>query len=484
MDVAGRTVYHRAKVKSEQMVDSPKISDSSSEPQGSVGNFGDLAQRIMDGQIASRRQNGTSGNGDNSAATNQSPTPDLASNLPWQSRPFEPQANSNQWQPLQIAPPAWSPSSGWPASPQNPALDLQRIGTLRANQPASQGDGTIYHTNSDEAKLFNANRDSVVRVFGHAKGQPIDREYTGSGFFVSDHGDIATASHVINDLDSIRVTTSDGVEHAATVVSNRPTADVAIIHIDTNEKTQPVALAETSNLLRKGEQLYTIGHPSGWRKEYLSPGYFVSSDTTRDISGEDIEKQNPHHILLTTNQNLVGGDSGAPTFDANGKVVGVVSRSDLGRHGYSVPVDDLWPLMDKVAAPKQTTSVKQSDIPSKLHFGPDEVYYSAVSAVNLTSMATNAPLVRGVGIGTRLIAAPFAGLQLVNQDLPFFENAFANGTTREKVSAAAEVGGDALLIGGSLMTIVPRFRAAAPAVSLAGSMLKLGNGMAAFRTYW
>ncbi len=105
-----------------------------------------------------------------------------------------------------------------------------------------------------------------------------------------------------------------------------------------------------ANLLHGGDPLFTIGHPAGWRKEYLSPGKFQSTDTARDITGsKDIDAQNPNHILLTVSQNIQGGDSGGPVFDSAGKVVGIVSRGDQGSHGYMVSVNDLWPLMDKVS---------------------------------------------------------------------------------------------------------------------------------------
>ncbi|MFX8933886.1 serine protease, partial [Acinetobacter baumannii] len=91
--------------------------------------------------------------------------------------------------------------------------------------------------------------------------------------------------------------------------------------------------------LRSGEPIYTIGHPEGWQQEYLSPGKFISTDTARDITGgHELDRQNPNHILLTTSQNIQGGDSGAPAFNNEGKVIGIVSRGDQGSHGYMVSV--------------------------------------------------------------------------------------------------------------------------------------------------
>lgn len=494
------------------MGDSPKFNDAPVQPQNSIASFGNLAQRILDGQIATR--NPQTGNTDNpniappNGSTDYSRvappvgSSDTQAEQPWwhdepRVRPPAPieQYPSNQspqpWRPIQIDPPIWTPPTTWrPSQPSilpgldRPRFDLQQIPTLRPNQPANENDRTIYHVSSQEAQIYNSNRDSIVQVFGHGNDQPPDRIYTGTGFFVSNHGDIATAYHVISELESIHVTTSDGIEHPAKIVATRPTTDVAIIHIDTSQSTKPVTLADTSNLLRGGEPLFTIGHPAGWRKEYLSPGPYRSTDTARDITGaKEIHAQNPNHILLTVGQNIQGGDSGGPVFDSSGKVVGIVSLGDQGSHGYMVSVNDLWPLMDKVSDPKQTTTYKQSDIPFKLHFGLDEAAYGLSSTLTISQMLGKSQLFQRLGSIGRGAAAGYSAVELWNQDLPFLRSSLDHGSTREKVSAIAEVTGDALVIGGAVSSFVPKLRPLAPAISLAGSLLKVGNGVAAFRTY-
>ncbi len=457
-----------------------------------ITHFGDLANRILDGQIASRTQPQP----DNSNPP--SPRPWIYSQ-PWQApvspEPrFQPDQNGQnqspgQWKPLEINPPAgrpaYQPPIPSPESKQDPAPVIDHIPTLRAGQPANVDDNSTFAGSSKESEIYRNNKDSVVRVYGHGRDQPADREYTGTGFFVSNHGDIATAYHVISGLESIKVTTSDGIEHPAKVVSIRPSSDVAIISIGSDQSTKPVSLAQNSNFLHGGEPLFTIGHPAGWPKEYLSPGNFISTDTARDITGvKDIDGQNPHHILLTTSQNIQGGDSGGPVFDAQGQVIGIVSRGDQGSHGYMVSVNDLWPIMDKVAPPVQSTTYRPSDLPFALHFGLEETSLTASSALIGAQLLRNSRAFRLGGTAGSFWNAGIASTALVQQDLPFLHSALAQGTTREKVSAIADVSGDALMIGGAAMSFVPRLRPAAPVVSLAGSLVKLGNGVGSFRTYY
>ena len=139
-------------------------------------------------------------------------------------------------------------------------------------------------------------------------------------------------------------------------------------------------------------------------------------------------------------------------------------------------------MMDKVSYPKQTTNYKPSDVPFKLNLGHDQAVYGVSSLLTATQFLNRGKLgltsAAGQGIGAVLAVSEFS-----QQDLPFLHVAFDHGTMREKISAVAEVGADGLLIGGVALRLVPRLRSIAPAVSLAGSLVKFGNGAAALRNY-
>jgi hypothetical protein len=139
--------------------------------------------------------------------------------------------------------------------------------------------------------------------------------------------------------------------------------------------------------------------------------------------------------------------------------------------------------MNNVSDPKQTTNFREANLPFKPHIGADEILYGGASLANLSQFVGRSSTFQGIGMAGRAVAGGVAGLELWNQDLPFLRTALEHGSTSEKVSAIADVSADALMVGSQLMNFVPKMRAISPAVSLAGSLLKVGNGVAAFRSY-
>lgn len=383
------------------------------------------------------------------------------------------------------------PGTGWSAPPWqvpvSPNLQPTReeIPTLRAGEPAQQDDSTNYSKSALEARIYDMNKSAIVRVHGHGRDlvSP-NMEYTGTGFFVDNHGDVATAFHVIEKLESITVTTADGVDHPAKIVSTRPAEDLAVVSIGADQKTDPVKLARDSNDVQPGDILTGIGHPNGWPKEYMSPGKYTHTQTIKDLVGSvTIDGRNPQQQLMSANLNTQGGDSGGPVFNANGQVVGLMARGDGGKHGYLISVNDVWPMIKDLHT-EQGAGPDLSDIPSKVHFGsstPELGIQSAVLALTLRN-SSNIWAARAGGL-TSIIAGQIGAHELIKQDWPFLQTALESGSTREKVSASIDVGADALMIGGAVAAFAPSFRKAAMAISLTGTVLKLGNDLAAYRRF-
>lgn len=135
----------------------------------------------------------------------------------------------------------------------------------------------------------------------------------GSGFFINDEGHIVTNNHVVADADVVRVRLADGKELSAEVVGTDPLTDLAVLKVDPPANQPYVEFADDVNL-RVGDWVLAVGNPFGL-------GGSVTSGIVSAIGGTNREYQYLDFIQIDAPINR--GNSGGPTFDLKGRVVGV-----------------------------------------------------------------------------------------------------------------------------------------------------------------
>ncbi len=138
-------------------------------------------------------------------------------------------------------------------------------------------------------------------------------EAQGSGFFIDAAGHVVTNNHVVEDADSIRIRLADGKEVQATLVGADPLTDLAVLKVEPPKGQAFVQFAEDVNL-RVGDWVIAVGNPFGL-------GGSVTSGIVSAIGGENREGQFLDFIQIDAPINR--GNSGGPTFDLKGRVVGV-----------------------------------------------------------------------------------------------------------------------------------------------------------------
>jgi len=161
---------------------------------------------------------------------------------------------------------------------------------------------------------------------------------SGSGVIVSADGYVLTAGHVSGKPDRTAILIlPDGREVKAKALGSNRTIDSGMFKI-TDEGKWPFAEMGKSAELKKGQWCITMGHPGGYR-----PGRRPPVRVGRILSASD--------SLIQTDCTLVGGDSGGPVFDMNGKVIGINSRiGPTITANIHVPVDtyhDTWARLTK-----------------------------------------------------------------------------------------------------------------------------------------
>ncbi len=137
----------------------------------------------------------------------------------------------------------------------------------------------------------------------------------GSGVIVSKDGLVLTAAHVIGRGEKGRkvfLVLHDGRRIVGETLGADHESDSALIQI-TTEGEWPFAELTNSEDLNTGEWCLATGHPGGYEVG-RSPPVRVGR-VLRNRRG-----------FVTTDCVLVGGDSGGPLFDMDGKVIGIHSR--------------------------------------------------------------------------------------------------------------------------------------------------------------
>ncbi len=144
----------------------------------------------------------------------------------------------------------------------------------------------------------------------------------GTGFFVDENGYILTSNHVGKVADNTAyyiVNLSDGSEKNAQVVLSDPEHDIAILKIDGSG--YPAMELADSAAIYKGQAVLAMGNAFGEDSNVTSVG--MVSGLHEDIISSDAFSEHTLSDLFETTMQLYPGDSGGPTFDANGRVLGI-----------------------------------------------------------------------------------------------------------------------------------------------------------------
>jgi serine protease Do len=149
---------------------------------------------------------------------------------------------------------------------------------------------------------------------GQGRPQPKMSMAQGSGFFISADGYIVTNNHVVDHAKEVTITTSDGKTVPARVVGTDPKTDLALLKVTEGGNYPFVSFA--SDAPRVGDWVVAVGNPFGLGGTVTAG---IVSARGRDIGS------GPYDDFLQIDAPINHGNSGGPTFNANGEVVGVNS---------------------------------------------------------------------------------------------------------------------------------------------------------------
>ncbi len=174
--------------------------------------------------------------------------------------------------------------------------------------------------------VFNRFKDRLlqVRIIDNATNS---KSVIGSGFFIDQHGTIATNYHVVSrkvfkpEEYRIEYVTEDNRVHQADLISIDVIHDLALLSGDSADTPD---LYFRDQRLEKGERIYTMGNP-------LDLGMTIVEGTYNGLTDDTMHER----ILLASALNP--GMSGGPSITKDGTIVGVNVATAGNSIGFLVP---------------------------------------------------------------------------------------------------------------------------------------------------
>lgn len=180
-----------------------------------------------------------------------------------------------------------------------------------------------------------------------------EAQASGSGFFISADGYIVTNNHVIDKATSITVVLNDKRELKARLIGHDEDSDIAVIKVEGTNF--PYAQFETQQKPRVGDWVLAVGNP------FLLGGTATAgivSALGRDLPPDSAGSFPVDYIQIDAPINR--GNSGGPTFDVYGRVIGVNTAiySQTGGSvgiGFAVPADTADGIVRQLISGKKIT---------------------------------------------------------------------------------------------------------------------------------
>ena len=173
---------------------------------------------------------------------------------------------------------------------------------------------------------------AVVRLKGLGK--------SGSGFFVTEKGVIATNAHLARGEGSLLAILSNGEQRTAKIIHVDPDRDIALLKVEGNDFSF-LTLAAATNV-RQGDTVIAVGNPGGGMPFTVTKG-IVSALGKFSAAGPG--------IWIQTDAAINPGNSGGPLLNTEGEVIGIntlkLERRSVSGIGFALSATDLLAVLRK-----------------------------------------------------------------------------------------------------------------------------------------
>src|SRR5437763_2449971 len=145
------------------------------------------------------------------------------------------------------------------------------------------------------------------------EGSGSGRIALGSGFIIDPSGTVVTNNHVVGEAAKVEVTLQDNSKYTAQIVGRDSKTDIAVLKIKADKPLPYVGFGD-SNVAQIGDWVIAVGNPFGLGGSVTTG---IISARGRDIHAGQFDD------FLQIDAPINRGNSGGPTFNLNGEVIGI-----------------------------------------------------------------------------------------------------------------------------------------------------------------
>ena len=135
----------------------------------------------------------------------------------------------------------------------------------------------------------------------------------GSGFIIDPAGFVVTNNHVVGEAEKVTVILQDGRKYPAHIVGRDPHTDLAVLKIHADHPLPYVTFGDSS-AAQVGDWVVAVGNPFGLGGTVTTG---IISARGRDINSGQFDD------FLQIDAPINRGNSGGPTFNLEGQVIGI-----------------------------------------------------------------------------------------------------------------------------------------------------------------
>src|SRR5580700_8325724 len=280
----------------------------------------------------------------------------------------------------------------------------------------------------------------------------------GSAFIIDPAGYIVTNNHVLANADKVTVFFQDNSRHTAKVIGRDEKTDIALLKIDTSQKL-PYVTWGNSDDAKVGDWVVAVGNPFGLGGSVTAG---IISALGRDIN------EGPYDDFLQIDAPINRGNSGGPTFNLHGQVIGIntaiysPSGGSVGI-GFALPSNTAKNVIQQLRQHSHVTwgwlgvaiQTITPTIAKSLGMDPDQPAGALVASVTPNSPAVKA----GIKPGDVILSAEGQPIKTVH-DLP---RLVANTSIGKKIDLQVRRGGKDMTLSATIGELQETQQAAAAA---------------------